>query len=162
VSRDELADLDLPSLVSLLAGVLNDHVLTVLDTAGLPGLRVTHGYVVQRLLGGPRTASQIAAELGVSQQAVSKWIAELHALGYVTITVDPADRRRRSAGLTGRGRRAVEVTRETRADLEARLRSTSGADDVDATRRVLADALDLLGATDAVRSRRVRPPTDHT
>jgi DNA-binding MarR family transcriptional regulator len=162
VSSDELSDLDLPTLVSLLAGVVNDRVLDALDTAGLPGLRVTHGYVVQRLLDQPRTASQICAELGTSQQVVSKWIAELQALDYVRAIVDPTDRRRRPVELTDRGRRAIETARQARSAIESRLRAASGADDVDTARRVLAGALDLLGAGDAIRRRQARPPTDRT
>jgi DNA-binding MarR family transcriptional regulator len=160
VSSDALGDLDLATLVSLLAGVVNDHLLGALDAAGVSGLRVSHGYVVQRLLEQPCTASQISAELGVSQQMVSKWIAELQTLGYVTATVDPADRRRRPVELSSRGRRAVEITRQARSAFESRLRVACGAQDVDTARRVLAEALDLLGVGDTVRSRRVRPSTD--
>ena len=148
------------SVVSLLAAAVHDHVLAALDAAGLPGLRVTHGYVVQRLLDGPSTATQIAADLGVSQQVVSKWISELQAHGYVAATIDPADRRRRSVELTEHGRLAVEITRRARAAFEARLSAICGADDVDIARRVLIDALDLFGATDAVRDRRARPLAD--
>lgn len=53
--------------LSLLGYAVDGHVLTRLREAGLGGLRVGHGYVVQRLVEGPSTVGEIAASLGVTQ-----------------------------------------------------------------------------------------------
>ncbi|MGY1830170.1 MarR family winged helix-turn-helix transcriptional regulator [Geodermatophilus sp. SYSU D01180] len=148
-------ELDLASVLSLLGAAVDDAVLQAL--AGT-GLRRGHGYLVQRLLDGPATATEMAAELGVSQQAVSKTLGELAGLGYVGPAEDAGDRRRRPVALTPAGRRVVQVARETRADVDARVRAAVGDERFDACRDVLLTALDVLGLGEQVRRRAVRPP----
>ncbi|MFC4692335.1 MarR family winged helix-turn-helix transcriptional regulator [Geodermatophilus arenarius] len=148
-------ELDLASVFSLLGTAVDD---TVLQALAGTGLRRGHGYLVQRLLAGPATATEIAVELGVSQQAVSKALGELAALGYVGPAGDADDRRRRPVALTQAGRRVVRVARETRADVDARVRAAVGDERFEACRDVLLDALDVLGLGEQVRRRAVRPP----
>jgi DNA-binding MarR family transcriptional regulator len=160
VSREIGPEPDLASLLSLLGAAVDDAVLRALDGTGL---RRGHGYLVQRLLVGPATATELAAELGVSQQAVSKTLKELLDLGHAEPVTDTGDRRRRPVALTATGRRAVEVARATRAAIDARLREAVGAERFAATRLVLLAALDAVdpGAPDLgdrVRRRAVRPP----
>ncbi|MGY1794503.1 MarR family winged helix-turn-helix transcriptional regulator [Geodermatophilus sp. SYSU D00525] len=148
-------ELDLASVLSLLGAAVDDAVLRALDGTGL---RRGHGYLVQRLLAGPATATEVAAELGVSQQAVSKTLRELADLGYVGPAGDAEDRRWRPVALTPAGRRVVQVARETRADVDARVRAAVGDERFEACRDVLLDALDVLGLGEQVRRRAVRPP----
>lgn len=150
--------LDVASLLSLLGAAVDAEVLAAVASRGLRGLRVTHGYVVQCLLDGPRTATEIALELGVSQQAVSTWVRELVAGGYLIQGTDDHDRRRRPVELTARARQAVAVAREARAELEQRLAERVTPDDLAVTRTVLSVAMELLGITDAATVRRVPPP----
>jgi DNA-binding MarR family transcriptional regulator len=150
--------LDLVAALSLVGAAVDGHVLRALREAGLAGLTVGHGYVVQRLLAGPATASEMAAALGVTQQATSKTVAELVRLGYARQTGDPADRRRRPVELTEAGHRAVEVAREVRAGLERRLADAVGEESLGVARDVVGAALDLLGLTPEVRRRSVPPP----
>ena len=112
-------EVDVPALLSLLGSAVDSLVLRALADAGLHGLRLGHGYVVQRLLVGPGTATEIAAALGISQQAVSKAAGEMVRLGYARVRPDPADRRRRALELTDRGRQAVEIGRRARRLLAA-------------------------------------------
>lgn len=153
------AEVDLVSLLSLIGAAADDHVLHVLRGHGLHDLRVSHGYVIQRLLDGPRTATQIASELGVSQQAVSKSVLDLTAAGYLSRVSDPRDRRRRPLELTPRGQDAVRLARQTRAALGERLARRVSGEDLERTRVVLLAALDVLGIADAVTRRRVRGPS---
>jgi DNA-binding MarR family transcriptional regulator len=157
VSSDDVA-LDLLAAVSLAGGAVDGYVLAGLRAQGLAGLTVGHGYVVQRLVPGPATASEIAAALGVSQQAASKTVGELLRLGYVRHVDDPADRRRRPVELSPSGRRALEAGRELRADLERRVTAAVGADGVTAARDVLLAVLDVLGVSGNVRRRAMPPP----
>jgi DNA-binding MarR family transcriptional regulator len=161
VSSDEqeLPQADLASLLSLAGDAVDTLVLRALADAGLHGLRPGHGYVVQRLLTGPATASEMATVLGVSQQAVSKTVRELLELGYLA-EVPAVDRRRRPVALAESGRRAVEVARAARAGFEASLREDVGARAADAAEAVLRAALEYLHRAGAVRTRSVPPPPE--
>jgi DNA-binding MarR family transcriptional regulator len=158
VSREDPPELDLAVVVSLLGAAVDDAVLRALSEAGLTGLRQGHGYLVQRLLVGPATATEIARDVGVSQQAVSKALKELLDLGYVAPVADADDRRRRPMALTARGRRAVEVGRRARAGIDERLRGAVGPERFEDARSVLLAGLDVLELRDRVRRRSIRPP----
>lgn len=149
------ASLDLGHLASFVALAYEERVHAALEAAGLTGLRQAHGYVFQHLLAVEPTLGELAARMEVSQQAASKVVAELCELGYVERTIDPHDARIRRIRLTEQGLRAVAVARAARTELDERL---SGALPVDEVRRMLASALDALGALPRIRGRRVRPP----
>jgi DNA-binding MarR family transcriptional regulator len=139
---------------------VDGHVLQRLRDAGLTGLRPGHGYFVQRLLEGPATATEMANALGITQQAASKAVGELVDLGYVVLSADATDRRRKQAELTDRGRQAVTVARTARAELDDRLRAVVGERRFATTLGVLDEAMTELGLAEAVQARRVRPPAD--
>ncbi|MFC4786066.1 MarR family winged helix-turn-helix transcriptional regulator [Nocardioides sp. MAHUQ-72] len=149
---------DLPTALSLAGSAVDGQVVRALERAGLPGLRPRHGYVVQRLLSGPKTATEIAEALGVSQQAVSKTVKEMVALGYVQQACDPVDRRRRPVELSERGRQAVDVARRTRSSLARQLGTRVGEERLTVAHEVVAELLGLLGLDEPVRRRAVPPP----
>jgi DNA-binding MarR family transcriptional regulator len=152
----DLVSLDLGYLAQFVGQRINDLVLEKLAAEGYGDLRVSHGYVIQHLLDGPRSITDLAARLGVSQQAASKTVAELVALGY--LDAEPArDRRARSISLSERGRASVAVARKVRARLEQRLAGKHGAA-LGRARELLAKVLEELGGAEAVRSRSVREP----
>ena len=137
---------------------LTTEALRRLHAAGHPDLRISHGFVVQHLVEGPVRVGDLATRMGVTQQAASKAVAELAALGYLERAADPADARVRRIGLSARGRAAVATTRAVRADIEHELAAALGADRVEAARRTALDALEWAGGADAVRARRVPAP----
>jgi DNA-binding MarR family transcriptional regulator len=146
-------------LVALFAGqAIAEAVRRRLYARGFGGLRFSHGFLVQRLVEDEQPIAALAAALEISQQAVSKTVSDLERLGYVRRRPDPRDARVRLVSLTDRGRAAVAAAREERAAVEAELRERLGPRRVAAATRVLHEALDLHGATAAVRARRVRPP----
>jgi DNA-binding MarR family transcriptional regulator len=156
----ELEDLDL-TLASLFAGqALTEEVRRRVHARGFSGLRTGHGYLVQRLVEGEQPVGALARDLGVTQQAVSKTVAELERLGYAERRPGPGDARVRLVGLTARGVDAVEAARAARAEVVAELRERLGPRRVDAAARVLREVIDLHGGGAAVRGRRVRPPAD--
>jgi DNA-binding MarR family transcriptional regulator len=157
VTQPELHDKDLVLWTQLLAESLNAATLDALRERGHPELRYSHGFLFQQLVEGARPVGEIAANLGVTSQAVSKSVRELEALGYVERVVDAADARVRRVALTARGRDAVEASRSIRASLNAQFATSLGADRVHAAAATLADAVRESGALDAVRLRRVRP-----
>jgi DNA-binding MarR family transcriptional regulator len=144
-------------LLTILGDAVSRQVVEALDGTGL---RHGHGYLVQRLLVAPATATEMAAELGITQQAVSKTIKELVALGHVEMTTDPADSRRRPARLTRRGRAAVTRARAARQHMDDRIREALGIRRFDRLVADLDQVLDALGLRDDVNRRTVKPPTD--
>ena len=88
--RFEPADADLP-LASLFAGwALTDEVTRRMAARGFTGLRFSHGFLVQRLIDSEQAIAALAQALDVTQQAVSKTVAELEGLGYVRWGEHPA------------------------------------------------------------------------
>jgi DNA-binding MarR family transcriptional regulator len=151
---DDLPDLGLATLLSLLGSDVDAAVVQALEGTGL---RRGHGYLVQRLLVTPATATELAADLGVSQQAVSKSVKELLALGHVEFSPEAGDRRRRPVRLSAQGQDAVARARSARADIDARIVQQVGAGQVEAARAVLVEALEVLGIREQVERRVVRP-----
>jgi DNA-binding MarR family transcriptional regulator len=148
--------------LSHIGAAVDAYVLVELRKARLHGLRKGHGYVIQRLILGPATASEMAELLGVTQQAVSKTVGELVKLGYVRQSVDSGDRRRRPLTLTARGRRAVEVSRAARAGLEEQIGKSAGSRRLAAAKAVAAITADLLGIADRIETRSVQPPVERS
>lgn len=140
---------DLVALVSLAGAAADAHVLRELARRGHPALRVRHGYVFQRLMRQESTVSDLAAELGVSQQAMSKTVAELARHGYVRATEDPQDRRRRLVVLTDHAHDAIEAARDARRSLMNRLRSDVADDQLAVATAALSA---LLGALELSRA----------
>src|SRR3954454_8703667 len=80
VTQLGLHDNDFVLWTQLLGEVLNVEVLGRLQ-AEHPEIRYAHGFLIQQLVKGPRAVGEIAANLGVTSQAVSKTVRELEALG---------------------------------------------------------------------------------
>ena len=157
MTRDPEPQLDL-GLAALFAGqAIAETVRRRIESRGFAGLRFSHGFLVQRLVEEEQSIAALAAALAVTQQAVSKTVAELERSGYVRRRPDPRDARVRLVALTDRGHTAVAAAREERTAVEAELREALGPRRVAAATRVLREALELHGGAAAVRTRRVRP-----
>lgn len=150
--------LDLATLSWLAGSAANEFLLAAIRAAGHPHLRISHGYVFQLLVGGPKSIGAIAEQMGVTQQAASKAVAELTGLGYLSTVPCSTDRRVRRIALSKRGEEALEAARLARADLDARLLSTLGAETIAGARRALSALLDATGGMEATIQRRVRAP----
>ncbi|MDQ2697576.1 MAG: MarR family transcriptional regulator [Actinomycetota bacterium] len=151
------ARLDLATLAFLAGSAANDALLQLIRRGGHSALRISHGYVFQRLVAGEPTVGELSRALGVSQQAASKAIAELETLGYVERRGDTSDRRVTRLALTDAGAEAVAVARRARADLERAVADRVGAADLAAAHRVLTALLMQVDGEKAVRNRSVRP-----
>ncbi|GAA1986911.1 MarR family winged helix-turn-helix transcriptional regulator [Microbacterium pumilum] len=150
--------LTLVDLVSLAGGASDAFIVRSLESAGYAGLRVRHGYVFQRLLVAPLSITALARDLGVTQQAMSKTIAELSALGYIEASPDAADARRRSISLSHHGRDAVRAARDIRARLERRIADAVGDDRLRGARETVEVLLAEVGLADRVAGREVPIP----
>jgi DNA-binding MarR family transcriptional regulator len=100
------------------------------------------------LLGGIErygSPTDLAATLGVSKQAASALADTLVVRGYLTRTVDEADRRRVLLALTDRGRSAALASARAVAEIDFRLVEAVGSDAVLSLRATLG-ALVAVGA----------------
>jgi DNA-binding MarR family transcriptional regulator len=136
-----LYDKDLVLWTQLLAESLNAWMLDELRARGHAELRYAHGFLFQQLVEGPRAVGEVAADLGVTSQAVSKTARELEGLGYVRREPDPADARAVRVVSTARGRREFRQRKERFARALERLSDELS----EIERRQLADALETLG-----------------
>src|ERR671912_615042 len=134
------AELDLPTLVSLAAAAANQHLLRRLHEDGYPGVRTSHGYVIQNLINETPTVGELAGRLGVTQQAASKVVVEMEAMGLVTRVYDPSDSPVRRVTLTTHGQALLTAGRKARAALEQAVTAQVG--DLAAAKRALLSLLD--------------------
>jgi DNA-binding MarR family transcriptional regulator len=152
------ADLEL-SLLALFAGwAMADELRRRLAADGHGDLRFNDGVVIQHVVAGPLSITELAERMGVTQQAASKAVADLERRGVLTREPTPGDARSKRLHLTERGAAAVDGARTARAALEAELAAEFGAKRVADARALLAAILTRFDADDAVRNRRVRPP----
>jgi DNA-binding MarR family transcriptional regulator len=117
----------------------------------------SHGFLIQQLVEGPRPIGEIAENLGVTSQAISKAVRELEALGYVDRSGDAADGRVRRVALTDRGPRGARRRPGDPRCAQCRAGAALGAERAEATAGALKAALEALGAMPAVEARRVPP-----
>ena len=152
------AELDLPTLAALAGSAANQHLLRRLHADGYAGVRTSHGYVIQNLIDETPTVGELAARLGVTQQAASKVVVEMEGMGLVSRVPDPADSRVRRVALTTDGQALLTAGRRARAGLERAVASEVG--DLAAAKRALLSLLEHTGEMAAVTRRRVRPAVD--
>jgi DNA-binding MarR family transcriptional regulator len=148
----ELAVTHLAHFVGVFA---NQHVMSEMTRAGFGDLRESHGFLVQHLLREPHSVGELARLMGVTQQAVSKTVAELTRSGYLETEAGGDDARVRRLRLSERGHASVLASRRIRDKLERRLADKLGAKKLTALRGALSDALQELDGTVAVKGRRV-------
>jgi DNA-binding MarR family transcriptional regulator len=148
--------LPLTHLAQFLGLAANRQLLLEMRQAGFGEVRESHGFLFQHLLRGPQSVGELARLLGVTQQAVSKTVAELTRAAYLE-SVPGEDARVRRVRLSARGRACVVASRKLRARLERRLAKAVGAKRLQQAQEALADALAALGGLDAVKQRQVRP-----
>ena len=150
----DLGQLPLSHLAHFVGVFANRRVLEEMTRRGFGDLRESHGYLVQHLLRGPHSVGELAQLLGISQQAVSKTVAELTRAGYLE-SEPGTDARVKLVRLSARGHASVKAARRIREKLERRLCETLGEKRVSLVRAALAELLEELGAADRVRARRV-------
>ena len=152
-------NLDLVTTVHLAGLALTAQAVRRLHDAGYEDLRTAHGFVIQHVVDGPRPVGEIAARMGVTQQAASKSLGELVGLGYLERIAHPSDARVRLVGLSERGQAAVRTTRRMRAEVEAELAASLGHARTAALQEAAAAALEWAGGGEAARARRVPEPS---
>jgi DNA-binding MarR family transcriptional regulator len=103
----------------------------------MPGLRPAHALLLVPLLAGGRHAASLAAELGVSRQAVAQVVAALERDGYVQRIADPGDARAKLVCLTPKGRAGLRAMRSSARATEDAWRQRLGPERLAAFRETL-------------------------
>ena len=86
-------------------GVCRDRVLDKLTSHGHPSINMSHGVVLRNMDVEGTPLSIVTKRAGLSRQAVAKVAGQLEALGYVTASRDPTDRRAKILKLSSKGMR---------------------------------------------------------
>jgi DNA-binding MarR family transcriptional regulator len=109
--------------------------------AGYDDVRVSHNAVFTRIPADGIRLTELAAQAGVSKQAMAELVDELVGKGYLERIPDPADGRAKLLVMADRGAASHEVTLRIFADIEAELAAVVGAERLDEVRAVLTQVL---------------------
>ena len=124
---EPLDDTPIPTLMRGARGAYAQAIRAELEAIGVDDLPRNGAFVLFGTLGagsGPgERGPTVAAQLGISKQAVSQLIDIMVMRGYMQRTVDPEDRRRMLVTLTPRGEEAARVSWEAANSVDAELAS---------------------------------------
>ena len=87
---------------------------------------------------GSRRLTDLATIAAMTKQAMGEFVADLAALGLVTVDPDPGDRRAKLVSLTPSGREAAELARAMIDRVELMWSERLGPSDIDTVERLLA------------------------
>lgn len=89
-------------MLKMLSGVywFDDALQTALTKAGFPTVSRAQSMLFANIGAGEQRATRLAANLGVTRQAIAQMITELEERGILKVTVDPMDRRARIVSFT--------------------------------------------------------------
>jgi DNA-binding MarR family transcriptional regulator len=150
----DLEDVDLTVLATAFVSAVTAAVAERMAAAGRPSVRPSWGYLLQHLIAEPVTAAELARRTGISKQAAAKAVAELRDRGLVEPT-GPG----RELSLTAAGHDLVLAARRVRAGLDDEFAAVLGPDRLKECADALVALVDHLGGRDAVRERRILPPS---
>lgn len=127
----------LGSLMSACAAKLGAQLDQALADAGFTDIRSAQSGVFVGIEPEGTRATDLAARLRLSKQAVGDQVKALTASGYVEVVPDPADGRARLVRLTQKGWAAADLAAAVIGDFQAWLHSVVGTDAEAEVRRIL-------------------------
>ncbi len=136
------------------------HVSQFYDQCLAPtGLRVTQFSILARLHRlGPRTITELAADLVSDRTTMGRNIGPLEREGLVAVGADPRDRRRRAVSITGPGTERLQAAQERWTEAQARFERAYGGPEALELRHLLAGVVAVdLDAPAAHPPRQRRP-----
>jgi DNA-binding MarR family transcriptional regulator len=142
------------ALLRMPADAVVARILLDLHHAGFTDLVPAHLAVLRYPGPEDRRPSELAAEAGMTKQAINYLLGHMQRLGYLTRDSDPDDQRFKRIHLTERGHAAAQAIRDSVAQIEAELEQQLGPAPFDQLRRLLIQ----LNATSFVRDSHQRPP----
>lgn len=132
------------ALLRIPGEAVRDRMLERLHAAGFTDFDAAHTRVLQ--YPGPQgmRPSDLAAQLGVSKQALNYQLGELERMGYLERRPHPDDLRAKQVVLTEKGIAAGKVMREAVAEMEAVWTQLLGAERFEQLRALLLDLNRLM------------------
>jgi len=115
------------ALMRMPVDAVHRRIIADLQAAGFTDLADAHMVVLRYPGPHGRRPSDLAAELGMSKQAVNYLLGALERAGYLRRADDPDDRRSRRIELTERGEAVRRTIRATVAAIETELAEELGA-----------------------------------
>ncbi|MFJ2550642.1 MarR family winged helix-turn-helix transcriptional regulator [Microbacterium sp. NPDC087591] len=109
-----------------------------LADAGYTDLRMRHSMLFEALPAEGARVTTLAAQLGMTPQAMGELVDELESSGYVQRSGDPKDRRARLVMFTTKGRTAFDQAFVILSDMESAYAAKVGAAAYATARSVLA------------------------
>jgi DNA-binding MarR family transcriptional regulator len=152
----QLDRVELASLAYFVGDGFNAKVAATLRASGYPEVKSTFGYVIQHLIGGPRSGADLARRLGVTQQAASKRLQEMRQAGLIEDVEDASDSRRRLVALNARGFELLDAARRLRVSEDARIWRGVSKDDLQIVRSAFMIALRNIGLEQAIERRELK------
>lgn len=137
------------------ARLLGDAAQERAKKAGPTGLRVAHVTLLSRLSPEGVSQSDLAAEMGVTKQAVGPLVAELDKLGLVKRDKNPGDGRSQLVVLTREGLKAKSQSRTALEEIESDLGKELGQKGVSELNKALSRLVDAALQRPAPRSTEV-------
>ncbi|MDX6554277.1 MAG: hypothetical protein QOD86_472 [Miltoncostaeaceae bacterium] len=135
------------ALLRMPVDAIRARLLADLDAAGFTDLNGAHLPLLRWPGPAGRRPSDLAADAGVTKQAMNYLLGEMERLGYLARRPDPDDRRSRRVELTARGEAMTATIRATVRRIERELERELGAGPFAELKRALAD----LNRTSLVR-----------
>ena len=135
---------DLGTLSRVVSDATAARVAERLLAAGFDDVRGPQRGVVEGMVAGDATVTQLAVRLGVSAQAVSKTVTELERSGYVRRGHHERDQRTRPLQFTPRGDELVDALRRARESVGRELGRWLGTRDTAELARLLEHAAEHL------------------
>jgi DNA-binding MarR family transcriptional regulator len=132
-------------LVEKAARVMRADMVRTAHARGFTDIQPAHNAVFGTLPVEGARAADMASRAGITRQSMGEVIRDMVDLGLLEAAVDPADRRAKIVQFTEHGTKVARQGFEHILELERTLRATFGDEDVDATRRVLAGLVAMLG-----------------
>ena len=114
-------------------------------TRGGADIKPAHNAVFAILGAEGARAADIAARAGITRQSMGEVIRDMVGLGILEMAPDPDDGRAKIVRYTDYGMEVAQQGYGHIMDVERVLRDALGDADVDATRRVLAGMIEMLG-----------------
>jgi DNA-binding MarR family transcriptional regulator len=112
--------------------------------AGFPDIRPAHSSLLRNLAEHGSRVSELAERAQITKQSMGYLADSLAAAGYVTLEVDPTDRRAKQVRLTEKGRAASEALVRLSAEIEQEFAGLIGQAEMALLRRLLEQLSDRL------------------
>jgi DNA-binding MarR family transcriptional regulator len=127
----------LGALLRMPVDVIRARMIEALHEHGFTDLIAAHLIVLRYPGPDGRRPVDIAAQSGMSKQAVNYQLGQLEALGYLDRVTDPDDHRSKRVRLTKRGHAAMQTIRAAVTEVEQEWAQSLGADDLERLRTLL-------------------------